>query len=269
MIRVSTFSTTPLVLVLALLASGCGDSDGSSDGGKKPGGGSGGDASQPAGPDMKIDAATAGSISGAVKFEGTPPTERVSSVEADAFCQSKHPDGIKSEASVIGAGGELANVFVWIKKGITGKFPLPAEPVNLVQRDCRYEPHVLGIRKGQELVIRNDDATMHNVHSLPKANEEFNFAQTSQGDEARKKFVAQEVMVKIKCDVHGTMSCYVGVVNHPYFAVSGADGKFELKEVPPGDYEVEAWHEKFGKQQQTVKVEAKGAAKLSFTFKEK
>ncbi|KAF0246747.1 MAG: hypothetical protein FD180_418 [Planctomycetota bacterium] len=268
MIRVSALSTAPLLLVLALLGSGCGGSDGASGGGNKPAGGPGGDAGQPTGPDMKIDAGTAGSISGAVKFEGTPPTERVNSAEADAYCHGKHPDGIKSESSVIGAGGELANVFVWIKKGITGKFPLPSEPVTLRQTGCRYEPHVLGLRNGQELLIRNEDETMHNVHSLPKANEEFNFAQTKKGDEAKKKLSAQEVMVKFKCDAHGWMSAWVGVVNHPYFAVTGADGKFELKNVPPGEYEVEAWHEKFGKQQQALKVETKGDAKLSFTFKE-
>ncbi|MEK7468625.1 MAG: carboxypeptidase regulatory-like domain-containing protein [Planctomycetota bacterium] len=266
MIRMSQLAPAVLSLAIAILASGCGDSSSEPGAGEgKPADGAG----QPTGPEVKVDTATAGTISGAVKFEGAAPTERVNSAEADAFCHSKHPEGIKSESAVIGAGGELANVFVWIKKGITGKFPLPSEPAVLTQSGCRYEPHVLGLRNGQDLVVKNDDDTMHNVHSLPKANEEFNFAQTKKGDEARKKFSSQEVMVKFKCDAHGWMSCYVGVVNHPYFAVTAADGKFELKNVPPGEYEVEAWHEKFGKQSLSAKVESKGTATLTFTLKEK
>lgn len=263
-----TVRTALLLAAVSPLILGCGGGD-SSSGGNQGDGDQGGDSGQPTGPEVKVDPATAGTIAGAVRFEGTPPTERVNSVEADPFCLAKHPDGVKSETAMVGGGGELANVFVWIKKGITGRFPVPSEPVRLRQESCRYSPHVLGIRTGQELVIHNDDETMHNVHSLPKTNQEFNFAQTKKGDEARKKFVRQEVMVRFKCDAHGWMLAWVGVVNHPYFAVTGPDGRFEIRNIPPGDYEIEAWHEKFGAQVQSVKVEAKDAVTLGFTFKER
>lgn len=263
---------TPVRVALLLISAapflaGCGGGDQPA-GGNSGDGGKGGEG-QPTGPEVKVDPATGGTISGTVKFEGAAPTERVNSVEADPYCLSKHPDGVKSETAMVGAGGELGNVFVWVKKGIKGRYAPPAGAVSLRQEGCRYVPHVLGIQTGQDLLIHNDDETMHNVHSLPKINGDFNFAQTKKGDEAKKKFSAQEVMVKFKCDAHGWMSAYVGVVNHPFFAVTGADGKFELKYVPPGEYEIEAWHEKFGSQVLPAKIDAKGTATLGFTFKEK
>jgi hypothetical protein len=223
--------------------------------------------SSPNEPAATVDPATAGTISGRITFEGTPPAEKSISVEADPFCASKHPDGLKTESAVVSKSGELANVFVWIKKGISGKWPVPSTPVVLDQNGCHYVPHVFGMQTGQEILIRNSVGTMHNVHALAKANSEFNFAQTSAGSESKQKMRSQEVMVKFKCDVHGWMSAYCGVVKHPYFAVTGADGTFELKNVPPGEYEVEAWHEKFGTKTATLKVEAKGAAKADFVFK--
>lgn len=256
----------PCALGLAVLAfAGCGDGN---DGKPKPNEETKKDGdSSPNEAAATVDPATAGTVSGRVTFEGTPPAEKSVSVEADPFCAGKHPDGLKTESAIVGKAGELANAFVWIKKGISGKWPAPTTPVLLDQVGCHYVPHVFGMQAGQEVLIRNSDGTMHNVHAIAKVNGDFNFAQTTAGSESKQKMKSQEVMVKFKCDVHGWMSAYCGVVKHPYFAVTGADGTFELKNVPPGEYEVEAWHEKFGTKTFTLKLEAKGAAKADFVFK--
>lgn len=209
-------------------------------------------------------------VSGKVRFEGKLPAkwkDKKIDVAADPYCSSTSPDGHLTEVFRINDKGEVQNVFVWIQKGLEGKnFPLPAGTVLLDQVGCRYVPHVLGVRVGQGLLIRNSDATMHNIHSTSKANQEFNFGQPQKGAETVKTFEAPEVMVKMKCDVHGWMGAYVGVVSHPFFAVSGEGGDFQLKDLPPGDYEVGAWHEKFGTLTQSLKIEGPGAKELSFTF---
>jgi plastocyanin len=256
-----------VVLVLALAACDSGKPGETPKGGpttSSGGGGGGGPAPTP------IDPATVGAIKGRVLFEGTPPKDKKIPVDADPYCGSQHPDGFMSEVYKIAAGGEMANVFVWIKKGAEGRaVAVPATPVVLDQVGCRYEPHVLGVRAGQPLLIRNSDETMHNVHALPTVNPDFNFSQAKKGLENTKTFTSQEVMVKVKCDVHGWMGAWVGVVGHPWFAVTGASGAFELKDVPPGEYEVEAWHEKLGTSQQKVVLGAKESKELTFTFKTK
>lgn len=263
--RHSSLSIT--VLAAALLIAGCGGGKPAAPTNASGGPGGNGSSTEPAGPATTVDTATAGTISGKVTFDGAAPAEKTISVEGDPYCAGKHADGVKTESAVVSSTGEVANVFVWIKKGITGSFPAPSTPVVLDQNGCRYLPHVLGMQAGQEIIIRNSDETMHNVHSLPKLNGDFNFAQTKKGDESRKKFDVQEVMVKFKCDAHGWMNAYIGVVKHPYFQVTGADGAFELKNVPPGEYEVEAWHEKFGVQQFKLKLDAKGKGTANFVFK--
>ena len=134
------------------------------------------------------------------------------------------------------------------------------------QQGCRYRPHVFGIRVGQTLTIRNSDATLHNIHATPAANPEFNMGQPIQGMEFERTFDAPEVMVPFQCDVHSWMNAYVGVLDHPYFAVTGDDGGFDISELPPGDYVVEAWHEELGTQTQNVTVGEGGTAEVSFTF---
>ena len=136
----------------------------------------------------------------------------------------------------------------------------------LNQQGCTYAPHVSGIMTGQTLIIRNSDPTLHNVHALPKNNEEFNQGQPFQDMELEKEFGTAEVMVRFKCDVHPWMSAYMGVVDHPFFATSGADGSFAIEGLPAGDYVLEAWHETLGAQTQSVTVAADGAVDVSFDF---
>ena len=139
-------------------------------------------------------------------------------------------DGDRLPGHLPSQGGKLANVFVYIKSGL-GKyaFDQPTDPVIISQKNCRYAPHVFGIRVGQPLTILNDDPTLHNIHALPKNNSEFNVGQPIQGMKMNETFTAPEVMVPFKCDVHGWMHAYAGVLDHPYFAVTAADGTFSLK----------------------------------------
>ncbi|MFQ5350360.1 MAG: hypothetical protein ACE5EG_07955, partial [Thermoanaerobaculia bacterium] len=176
-----------------------------------------------------------------------------------------HTEPVHSQ-KVVADGGGLANVFVYVKSGLTGSYTAPAETVTLNQQGCRYIPHVSGIMVGQTLVIKNSDPTLHNVHAMPEANEEFNQGQPFQDMELEKTFDTAEVMVPFKCDVHPWMSSYMGVMDHPFYTVSGTDGAFSIGGLPAGDYEVEAWHEELGSQTLSVTVAADGSAEASFDF---
>ena len=208
-----------------------------------------------------------GSISGKISFDGTPPTRRTVKMAADPKCDAANPDGRLGEVFVVGDGGELANVFVYIKDGLGDqKFDTPKEPAILDQVGCMYTPRVIGAMVGQTIEIRNSDATLHNVHSLPKNSKQFNSAMPMKGMTIKKRFAAEEVMVRIKCDVHPWMASYVGVLSHPFHGVSGADGAFSIGDVPPGTYTIEAWHEKMGAQTAEVTVSEGGMATADFKF---
>jgi hypothetical protein len=139
--------------------------------------------------------------------------------------------------------------------------------VVLDQKECRYVPHVMGIQVGQNLDIASSDNTLHNVHAIPEQNREFNKAHQMAGIRHTHVFSTREVMVPFKCDVHRWMNAYVGVLDHPFFAVSGADGAFALEGLPPGTYTIEAWHEALGTQTQTVTIGEQETREMTFTFK--
>lgn len=223
-------------------------------------------ASPAAAPDAKkVDTATAGNITGKVVLEGTAPANPVIKMASDPACGNAE---VRGESYVVD-NGSLQNVFVYIKDGLGNKyiFDTPTEPVKLDQKGCHYTPHVIGVRVTQPLEVINSDATLHNVHGMPETNREFNQGQPVQGMKNTVAFTAPEVMIPFKCDVHSWMNAYVGVVSHPYFAVTGSGGKFELKTVPPGTYTIEAWHEKLGRQTQSVTLGDKESKELTFTFK--
>ena len=225
-------------------------------------------ASPAAAPDAKkVDPATAAKISGKVVFEGTPPPNAVINTGSDPACAEGGKSDLTSESIVVDNGG-LQNVFVYIKDGLGNKyiFDTPTEPVKLDQKGCHYVPHVVGLRTTQPLEVINSDNTMHNVHGMPETNREFNQGQPVQGMKNSVTFTTPEVMIRFKCDVHSWMHAYVGVVSHPYFAVSGGSGKFELRTIPPGTYTIEAVHEKLGRQTQTVTLGDKDAKEITFTF---
>ncbi len=233
-------------------------------------GGCGGDKDAPAnsGPLKKIDPTTAGTVSGTIRFEGTPPEPKVVAMDSDPAC-SRAAGGtpVYAEDAVI-ADGRLANAFVYISKGIEGQYEPTAQAALLDQKGCRYYPHVLGVMIDQEIQIRNSDSTLHNVHAAAKINKPFNLGQARYGKVDTKSFAKEELMIPIRCDVHGWMKSYVGVLPHPFFSVSGADGSFTLPGLPPGTYTVTAWHEKYGTQEQQVTVETGRSTQLGFTFKD-
>jgi hypothetical protein len=214
-----------------------------------------------------VDPVTAGHITGSVTLEGTAPANQPIRMNADPVCVREVKAAPQQETFVVGAGGALANVFVYVKDGLGEYvFEAPAGAATLDQKGCRYVPHVFGIRVGQPLEIVNSDPTLHNIHAQPRSNREFNTGQPIQGMKTTHTFGAREVMVPFKCDVHGWMNAYAGVLDHPYFAVTDARGQFELNGLPPGSYTVEAWHERLGRATESVTLGANETKAVSFAF---
>jgi plastocyanin len=191
--------------------------------------------------------ASAGDVTGKVTLKGTPLTEKP--LPFDDTCSALHPAVKTTRWFVVGKDNGLADVFVYISKGLEGKtFPVPATAVEINQEGCMYYPYVIGVMVGQTLKFKNSDPFMHNVHGMPRAdgNQEFNIAEPSQGQVNDTSFAANitkpEVLVKVKCDVHPWMFCYAGVQSHPFFAVTDKDGNFKIPNVPPGTYTLTAYH---------------------------
>ena len=210
--------------------------------------------------------ADAATVSGLVKFEGAAAKMPTIQMGADPFCASQHSTPVADEEVVVGPGGELANVIVWVKNAPAG--PAPTTPAVLDQHGCKYVPHVSAVQAGQPIEIKNSDATLHNVHAMPKINGAFNEGQPVQGMTSTKKFDKVEMEpFRIKCDVHGWMKSYMVVLPHSYHSVSQMNGTFSIANLPPGNYTLVAWHEKYGQQEQAVTVGAKETKQVTFTFK--
>ena len=188
-------------------------------------------------------------------------------MNSDPVCASEGGDSPMTEYFIVGDDGSLQNVFVYVKEGLGDRtFDAPSEPVVLNQDGCRYTPHVFGIQVGQPLQVLNSDPTLHNIHATPTTNQEFNTGQPIEGMTFDHAFTDVEVMVPFKCDVHSWMNANVGVLDHPYYAVSGEGGAFDISRLPPGDYVIEAWHEMLGAQTQNVTVGESETVEISFTF---
>jgi plastocyanin len=214
-----------------------------------------------------VNAATAGNIAGRITFEGPAPKPGLVRMDSDPNCVQAGA-GSTDETVLVGDAGALQNVFVYVKDGLGDlRFPIPSTAAVLDQKGCRYVPHVLGVQVGQNVDIANSDPTLHNVHAVPAANQEFNQGQPLPGMKFTRQFSTREVMVPFKCDVHPWMQAYIGVLEHPYFAVTGPDGSFSLKGLPPGTYTIEAWHEKLGTQTQSVTIGEKESRDIAFSFK--
>ena len=228
---------------------------------------SGGDSEAPArGPVTPIDPATTGTIAGKVTLTGTPPAETELRVAGDATCASAHQGPVLA-GDVKVRDGKVANAFVYVKKGLEKfVFELPNTPVTIDQRGCIYHPRILGAQSGQEIQFLNSDATLHNVHTTPKNSSPMNFGMSRQGTSRGIRVGKPEVMVAVKCDVHPWMRAYVGVLDHPYFALTGEDGTFELKNVPAGEYTLGVWHERFGERDASLKVEPGKTSETSFAL---
>lgn len=216
---------------------------------------------------FSIGAITAGEIKGRVKFIGKGPKAKRIRMDADPVCAASHKEAARAESFIVDANGNLANVIVYLK-GVKYDGKAPSNEVIIDQKGCVYSPHVLGVQAGQPVKILNSDATMHNIHGLPKVNKEFNFGMPKSLKEKSIVFDKSEDVFVIKCDVHPWMKSYTQVFDHPYFAVSGTDGSFSIPNVPDGTYEAVAWQERLGaKNKLTQSVTVKGGvAELNFNF---
>ena len=219
---------------------------------------------------FRADPATAGVISGVVRYSGPKPRPKAIDMSGDPACVEAHHGRAVDESLVTGAKGGLANAFVYIKTGLEGKqFEVPSEPVDIDQRGCAFSPRVLGVEAGQALRITNSDPVTHNIHPLAAVNREWNHSQGQGEPPLLRRFPRPEVMIPVKCNIHSWMRAYIGVVAHPYFAVTAADGSFQIRNVPPGDYALEVWHEALGTEDRNLTVTPSGKIDADFTLKGK
>ena len=208
-------------------------------------------------------------ISGKVTLTGTPPPEINIDMSGDARCGRLHQTPVTTRHFLVDKDGGLANVFVYVKSGLNRKWAAPTQEPVLDQIGCLYEPYVMGLMVNQKFQIRNSDPTLHNVHATPQQgdNHEFNFVQLSNGHVNERSFPSPEIFVRFKCDVHPWMFAYVGVVEHPFFAVTEADGTFKLPpDLPPGTYVLEAVHPKAGTATQEIAVTGSERKTVDFTL---
>jgi plastocyanin len=255
------------VAVVAIVTAACGGGDSRSRreirGPAAPAAGGGAQASGP----KKLDPATAGTISGSVKWEGAKPTPKPIDVSGNPDCVKASKETIYEEALVVNANDTVRNCIVSIES--TDAYEPSAEPVVIDQRGCRYIPHVFALQTGQKLKIKSSDPTLHNVHVIPTGdvNDESNDAMNTGAPDRIKIYTAAD-WLKIKCEVHPWMSAWCSVKTHPFFAVTGDDGTFTIKNVPPGTHKLVLKHEKLGEQSASITVETGKTATHDFTLKQ-
>jgi plastocyanin len=207
------------------------------------------------------------SLKGVVRFEGTVPKPKPISMAADPSCAKQHPTPVFSQEVMTDSKGDLQNVIVFVSEGLGDRtFDAPTQPVVVEQKGCLYQPHVLAVRANQPLHVVNDDPTLHNIHPTPANNREWNKAEQP-GASVDEAFAREEIAIPVKCNVHPWMHGYIAVFKHPFFAVTGKDGSFDLSSLPPGTYTIKAWHEKLGTSTQTITIAANQTKEISFVFK--
>lgn len=249
--------------IMVLVSAGCGGSD-STGLPPAPTGGGGGGGATGSGPAYDPSTATA-TVSGSIMFEGTPPEMPLIQMAADPFCQQNFA-GARSQEVVVTDDSKLENVILYVRSGHEGmSYSVPTEAAVIDQRGCSYTPHAFTMMSGQTLTIRNSDNTLHNIHAWAEVNTPFNIGQPVQNMETMQVFAQPEMPLPMRCDVHRWMESFIGVFDHPFHTTSGDTGDFTLR-LPPGTYEVVAWHERYGEQVSNVEVAANGTAELNFTF---
>jgi hypothetical protein len=227
-------------------------------------------AQKPTAPLFKVDSATAGSISGTIRYTGKLPARKLIDMSEDPACVAAHHAKAYDESLMVGRGGLLGNAFVYISKGLEGKnFATPSEIVVIDQKGCWFHPRVLGLQVNQPLQIINSDPVTHNIHPMAEVNRAWNHSQGPGDAPLNRKFIKPEVMIPVKCNIHGWMHAYIGVLDHPYFSVSKENGAFTIANLPPGTYTLTVWQEKLGTQEQQVTISPQQHAVVDLTFKGK
>lgn len=223
--------------------------------------------SAPAG--KTVDPATAGEVTGSVKLDGAGPKAKTINMAAEPACSKARTSPAMTEEVVTGDGDALANVVVYVKSGLEGySFPAPTAAATIEQQGCQYHPHVVAMQVGQNIDVVNKDQTTHNIHPIPKDNREWNESQPPGAAPIEKSFTREEIAIPVKCNVHPWMKAYMAVLPNPYFQVTNKDGKFDLKNLPPGTYTLVAWQELYGSSDpQTVTIGPKETKNVTFTFK--
>lgn len=217
---------------------------------------------------FQVDPSTAGNLKGTVSFEGKVPPRKRISMDAEADCAKLHPEPVYEERVRLGTQHGLSNVFVYIRKGLEGKtFEPTQQAVVLEQRGCMFVPRVIGLRTGQTLRVKNADPVSHNIHPVPKNNRDWNQQQTPGAPDLQRRFGFSEVMIPVKCNIHAWMRSYIGVLEHPYYAITNGDGEFTLHGLPPGDYTLAAWHEELGETTQPLTIRPSTTETAKFVFK--
>ena len=216
-----------------------------------------------------VDFAFSGDVKGKIKFDGKAPKMKPLRMDADPVCVANSDIKPRKEWLVLDENNGVKNVLVYVKESKSGSlsknYDTPKEAAVIDQKGCVYVPHVLGVMVGQQLDILNSDGTLHNIHALPKVNKEFNKAMPRSKKQMSVKFDKVEAPFKIKCDVHPWMGAFLGVFDHPYFAVTDDSGSYTISGLAPGKYVLEAWHEKLGLQTVDLSVDESGATQ-NFIF---
>jgi plastocyanin len=206
-------------------------------------------------------------VRGTVKFEGPAPKPKPINMAADPSCAKQHPSPVLSQELMTDTKGDLQNLVVFVSDGLGDRtFDPPTQAVEMKQKGCMYEPHVLALQANQPVEVTNNDPTTHNIHPQPANNREWNKAEVP-GSKIEESFPRQEIAIPVKCNVHPWMRGYVAVFKHPYFAVTGKDGSFALNNLPPGTYTIQAWHEKLGTSTQKITIGANESKNMDFVFK--
>jgi hypothetical protein len=215
----------------------------------------------------QVDSASAGSITGKIRYTGKRPERKAIDMSEDPACVEAHHGKAYDESMVVGPEGALANAFVYIKSGLDGKrFAIPADPVTIDQRGCWFRPRILGVQTGQVFQVINSDPVTHNIHPMAQINREWNHSQGPGDPPMQRKFLHPEIMIPVKCNIHSWMHAYIGVVDSPYFTVSAEDGSFAIHNLPPGTYTLGLWHEKLGTQEKQVTIAPRQTVVADFVF---
>ena len=260
--QLDSFFRTAAVVILTVSFAGCGNKQSTAENGDNA------PVSHSSG--KPVDAATAGSVAGTIKFDGTVPQMKTINMIDVPNCAKLHSAPVMTESVVPGDNGALQNVVVYLQGDFSAySFPKAPASMKVDQEGCIYTPHVVAVMTGDPLEVTNKDAVTHNINAISKSRQGWNETQVQGGAPIVRSFSKEEIPMTVKCNMHPWMRFYLAVVNDPYFQVTGKDGQFALRNIPPGSYTLTAWHEIFGTKKQTIVIQPKQEQTVSITFTDK